>query len=131
MKSLFAVATSERCRDALRRIQVRGTSDAPTGWIVNMSTTPDRDRYGRSFRSRAAAASAIVVGTQTSGQISITKDLQVPISGRDLLLVEDIEDTGTTLQVIQNHLRILAPRTIKVCTLIDKREPRLVNVHVD
>ena len=69
--------------------------------------------------------------TQTSGQISITKDLQVSISGRDLLLVEDIEDTGTTLQVIQNHLKILAPRTIKVCTLIDKRERRLVNVHVD
>jgi hypoxanthine phosphoribosyltransferase len=69
--------------------------------------------------------------TQTSGQVAITKDLQVPVSGRDLLLVEDIEDTGITLQAIQNKLKKLAPRSIKVCTLIDKRERRLVDVQVD
>jgi hypoxanthine phosphoribosyltransferase len=69
--------------------------------------------------------------TQTSGQVSITKEPQVPISGRDVLLVEDIEDTGTTLQAIQNQLKTLGPRAIKVCTLIDKRERRLVDVRVD
>jgi len=69
--------------------------------------------------------------TQTSGQVAITKELQVPVSGRELLLVEDIEDTGVTLQAIQNKLKELGPRSIKVCTLIDKRERRLVDVPVD
>jgi len=69
--------------------------------------------------------------TQTSGRVAITKDLQLPVSGRDLLLIEDIEDTGITLQAIRNKLQKLGPRSIKVCTLIDKRERRLVDVRVD
>lgn len=69
--------------------------------------------------------------TETSGQVAITKGAQVPLSGRDLLLVEDIEDTGVTLQAIRNKLKELGPRSIKVCTLIDKRERRLVDVPVD
>jgi hypoxanthine phosphoribosyltransferase len=69
--------------------------------------------------------------TQTSGQAAITKELQVPVSGREILLVEDIEDTGVTLQAIQHKLKELGPRSIKVCTLIDKRERRLVDVPVD
>jgi hypoxanthine phosphoribosyltransferase len=69
--------------------------------------------------------------TQTSGKVAITKDIQVPISGRDLLLVEDIEDTGITLQAIQTKLEKLGPRSIKVCTLIDKHERRLVDLQVD
>jgi hypoxanthine phosphoribosyltransferase len=68
---------------------------------------------------------------QTSGQVTITKDLQVPVSGREILLVEDIEDTGVTLQSIQNKLKTLGPRSIKVCTLIDKQERRLVDVPVE
>jgi hypoxanthine phosphoribosyltransferase len=69
--------------------------------------------------------------TKTSGRVSITKELQVPISGRDLLLVEDIEDTGTTLQAIQSQLNTLVPHSMKVCALIDKRERRRVEVQVD
>ena len=69
--------------------------------------------------------------TQTSGQVAITKELQVPVSGRELLLVEDIEDTGITLEAIHNALKKLGPRSIKVCTLIDKRERRLVEMPVD
>jgi len=68
---------------------------------------------------------------RTSGQVAFTKDLQVPVSGRDVLLVEDIEDTGITLEAIQNKLKKLGPRSIRVCTLIDKRERRLVDVQVD
>lgn len=70
-------------------------------------------------------------GTQTSRQVSFTKDLQIPIAGRDVLLVEDIEDTGLTLQAIVDKLTKQGPRSIKVCTLIDKRERRLVEVQVD
>jgi hypoxanthine phosphoribosyltransferase len=69
--------------------------------------------------------------THTSGQVAITKGLQVSISGREILLVEDIEDTGVTLQAIQNRLKELGPSSIKVCTLIDKRERRLTDVALD
>jgi hypoxanthine phosphoribosyltransferase len=69
--------------------------------------------------------------TQTSGQVATTRELQLPVSGRDLLLVEDIEDTGVTLQAIQKNLKELGPRSVKVCTLIDKRERRLVDMPID
>jgi hypoxanthine phosphoribosyltransferase len=69
--------------------------------------------------------------SQTSGEVAITKELQIPVSGRELLLVEDIEDTGITLLTIQNKLNELGPRSIKVCTLIDKRERRLVDLPLD
>ena len=69
--------------------------------------------------------------TETSGQVAITKWPQVPLTGRDRLLVEDIEDTGITLQAIRNKLKELAPRSIKICTLINKQERRLIDVPVD
>jgi hypoxanthine phosphoribosyltransferase len=69
--------------------------------------------------------------TQTSGQVATTKELQLPVSGRDLLLVEDILDTGVTLEKIKTKLKELGPRSIKICTLIDKRERRRVDVPVD
>jgi hypoxanthine phosphoribosyltransferase len=69
--------------------------------------------------------------TQTSGQVTFNRELQVPVSGRDLLLVEDIEDTGVTLQAIQKKLKELRPRSIKVCVLIDKRERRQIDITLD
>lgn len=68
---------------------------------------------------------------ETSGQVTLTKDLQVPIAGRDVLLVEDIEDTGATLQAILDVVKKRNPRSVKVCTLIDKKERRLTDVKVD
>jgi hypoxanthine phosphoribosyltransferase len=70
-------------------------------------------------------------GTQTSGQVTFTRELQVPVSGRDLLLVEDIEDTGITLQAIKKKLEELGPRSVKVCILIDKRERRQIDIPLD
>ncbi len=68
---------------------------------------------------------------RTSGQIQITKELQIPIGGRDVLLVEDIEDTGITLQGILERVKQQNPRSLKVCALIDKKERRRVDVKVD
>jgi len=70
-------------------------------------------------------------GAETSGEVAITKALQLPIAGRDVLLVEDIEDTGMTLKAILDRLAREQPRSLRVCTLIDKRERRLVDVKVD
>ena len=68
---------------------------------------------------------------ETSGQVTLTKDLQVSIAGRDVLLVEDIEDTGVTLQAILDVVKQRNPRSVKVCTLIDKKERRLTDLKVD
>jgi hypoxanthine phosphoribosyltransferase len=76
-------------------------------------------------------ASSYGSGTQTSGQVIFTRELQVPVARRDLLLVEDIEDTGITLQAIQKKLKELGPRSVKVCILIDKRERRRIDMPLD
>ncbi len=70
-------------------------------------------------------------GTESSGQIQLTKDIETDIKGRDLLIVEDIIDTGLTLSYLVAHLKSFNPHSIKLCTLIDKRERREVNIHVD
>ena len=69
--------------------------------------------------------------TKSSGKVVLNKDLQLPVMGRDLLLVEDIEDTGLTLQTIYETLNARKPRSIKICALIDKRERRAVDLQVD
>jgi hypoxanthine phosphoribosyltransferase len=68
---------------------------------------------------------------ETSGEVAITKALQLPVAGRDVLLVEDIEDTGITLKAILERVAREHPRSLKVCTLIDKKERRAVDVKVD
>lgn len=70
-------------------------------------------------------------GTESTGKITVTKQLDIDIEGKDVLIVEDIVDTGWTLQFISNYLKSFNPRTLKICSLIDKRERREVDVVVD
>ena len=65
-------------------------------------------------------------GTESSGVIKINKDLTHPILGKDVLLVEDIIDTGNTLSYIIEHLKAKKPNSFKICTLLDKPDRRLV-----
>jgi hypoxanthine phosphoribosyltransferase len=65
------------------------------------------------------------------GYVRILKDLDESIDGRDVLLVEDIVDTGMTLNHLLTYLRARKPATLKVCTLLDKRARRLVDVPLD
>jgi hypoxanthine phosphoribosyltransferase len=68
---------------------------------------------------------------QKTGQILFTKQPDLELEGRDVLLVEDIVDTGNTLLKIIEFIKLLNPRSIKICTLIDKRERRKVKIDVD
>jgi hypoxanthine phosphoribosyltransferase len=70
-------------------------------------------------------------GSVTSGEIRIGKDLETPIAGRDVLIVEDIVDTGLTLSRLVEILRSRQPASLKVCTLLDKREKRRVPFTAD
>lgn len=70
-------------------------------------------------------------GTTTKGQIVFTKQPDLELANRDVLLVEDIVDTGHTLFKIIEFIKLLNPRSIKLCSLIDKHERREVNIKVD
>jgi bifunctional protein TilS/HprT len=63
--------------------------------------------------------------------VKITRDLDSTITGQHVLMVEDIVDTGMTLNYILNHLSAHNPASLRVCTLLDKRARRLVNVPLD
>ncbi len=69
--------------------------------------------------------------TETSGVIKLTKELDVSIKNKDVIIVEDIVDTGLTLEFIIDYLKACGPKSVKVCTLIDKSERRMVDVKVD
>jgi len=70
-------------------------------------------------------------GTQTSGAVEITKDVEVPLEGRPVLIVEDIVDAGLTLDFLRQHFLNHHPSSVKICCLIDKRERRQVEVPLD
>ena len=70
-------------------------------------------------------------GTTTSGQVQLTKDLDRPIEGMDVLLVEDIIDTGLTLNYLKHILLQRSPRTVKTVAFLDKPTRRKIDVHGD
>lgn len=70
-------------------------------------------------------------GSSSSGEIRLTKDVELPIKGRHVLVVEDIVDTGTTLVWLLEYLQKRQPESVKICALIDKLERREVEVPLD
>ena len=70
-------------------------------------------------------------GTESSGRIRIIKDLDEPLEGKDVLIVEDIIDSGNTLNHLCEMLKYRNPASIKICTLLDKPSRRQKAVHVD
>jgi len=70
-------------------------------------------------------------GTRSSGQVRILSDLSMSIEGRDVVIVEDIVDTGLTLTYLKRMLDARHPRSLRVCVLTDKIERRQVDVAVD
>lgn len=77
------------------------------------------------------AISSYGAATKTSGVVRILKDLDVSIEGRDVLLVEDIIDTGLTLTYIFRNLRMRQPASLRTCVLLNKPERRLTTVPLD
>jgi hypoxanthine phosphoribosyltransferase len=71
------------------------------------------------------------VSTRTSGEVRITKDLDVPIEGRDILVVEDIVDTGITLSYLLANLHSRGAKSVKLAALLDKHERREREVDID
>ncbi|WP_414698604.1 hypoxanthine phosphoribosyltransferase [Peptacetobacter sp. AB845] len=70
-------------------------------------------------------------GTESSGTVRILKDLDTDIKGRNVLIVEDIIDSGRTLSNLVKELQIREPKSLKLCTLLDKPSRRVVDVDVE
>lgn len=77
------------------------------------------------------AVSSYGKGTKTSGTVKIIKDLDNDIEGYDLLIVEDILDSGMTLSYISDILEARKPNSIKICTFLDKPERRTADIKAD
>ena len=70
-------------------------------------------------------------GTKSSGVVKIVKDLDQPLEGKDVLIVEDIIDSGRTLYYLIDILKKRNPKSVHLCTLLDKPERRVCDVKVD
>ena len=77
------------------------------------------------------AVSSYGSGTTSSGQVKITKDLSESIEGRDVLVVEDILDSGNTLSYLLKLLQARRPASIRLCTLLDKPSRRTKPIQAD
>ena len=70
-------------------------------------------------------------GTDSTGVVRILEDLSQNIEGRHVLIIEDIIDTGCTLQYIIQNLETRRPKSVKICTLLDRRGRRKVDIELD
>ena len=69
--------------------------------------------------------------TQSSGIVEIRKDLEMPLKNRNVVIVEDIIDSGHTIETLYHRLSLREPKSLKVCTLIDKKGRREVDFEAD
>lgn len=76
------------------------------------------------------AVSSYGSGTETSGEVKIIKDLSQPITGKDVLIIEDILDSGVTLSNLIKILKARNPESVEICTILNKPDRRKVEVDV-
>ncbi len=69
--------------------------------------------------------------TTSSGKVQLIQDMSLTIEGKDILIIEDIVDTGLTISFLLEHLQKGNPSSIRICTLLDKPSRRKVPVHID
>jgi hypoxanthine phosphoribosyltransferase len=86
--------------------------------------------FGRHVEMDWMAISSYGSGTKSSGVVRILKDLDTDISGRDVLVVEDIIDTGLTLSWLVSNLTSRGPASVEICTLLRKPEALQMSVNV-
>lgn len=76
-------------------------------------------------------ASSYGSGTTTTGVVKVKKDLEGDIYGKNVIIIEDIVDTGTTLKHLKAYLADRNPKSIRICTLLDKPSRRIADIQAD
>lgn len=76
-------------------------------------------------------ASSYGSGTVSSGRVNIQKDISQSVEGKDILIVEDIIDSGNTLDFITKYLKAKKAKSVKLCTLFNKLDRRVADIHID
>jgi len=136
--ALRRLLSEERIQERIREIGAQIDADYPEGtlflicilkgacyFLADLSRAIKRDTFidfmGISSYGR---------GKTSSGEVKITKDLDISLEGADVLIVEDIIDSGVTLSYLTSLLRQRKPKTVRIATLLDKPERRLRPVDV-
>ncbi|HPA15068.1 MAG TPA: hypoxanthine phosphoribosyltransferase [Desulfobacterales bacterium] len=76
-------------------------------------------------------ASSYGSGVSSSGSIRLTKEIGVDVKGKDVLLVDDIIDTGLTLAYLVDHIKSFGPKSVRICIFLDKKERRKTALMID
>lgn len=76
-------------------------------------------------------ASSYGSGTVSSGRVNIQKDISQSVEGKDILIVEDIIDSGNTLDFITKYLKAKKAKPVKLCTVFNKPDRRVADIHID
>ena len=77
------------------------------------------------------AVSSYGDSTKSTGAVKIMKDLDAPIEGKNVIIIEDIVDSGVTLNYLKNYLLGMSPKSLKICTFLDKPSGRQIEIDVD
>lgn len=96
-------------------------------WIGDLMKCIDLEELRLDFM----ACSSYGAATKTSGTVKIVKDIEEDILGKTVVIVEDIVDSGITLNYLKGYFDNRGAKDVKICTLLDKPEGRRVDVHVD
>jgi hypoxanthine phosphoribosyltransferase len=96
-----------------------GTLKGAVMWMTDLMKNIDLDT-----RIDFVSASSYGSSTTSSGVVKITKDVSMDIYNKNVLIIEDIVDTGTTLKFLKNYLADRNPKSVKICTMLDKPSRR-------
>ncbi len=77
------------------------------------------------------SASSYGSGTSSSGKLNIRMDVKADVTGKDVLIIEDILDSGVTLSYVKKHIIDMGAASVRVCTLLDKPERRVADISAD
>lgn len=103
-----------------------GTLRGAVPWMADIMKHIDMD-----LEIDFVSASSYGSGTVSSGEVKIKKDIELEISGKHVLIIEDIIDTGNTLKALKDYFYIKKPKSVKICTLLDKPSRRKADVTGD
>lgn len=95
-------------------------------WMADVMKTIDLD-----LTIDFMAVSSYGAGRKTTGQVKIIKDLEESVDGKNIIIVEDIVDSGITLQYLKQYMKNRGAKTVSVCALLNKEEGRKVDIEAD